>query len=136
MPHHKQISLLLTKAAQDEYVLDKLMDDTQAPVEIFGFHAQQAAEKLLKAILAASGTTYPHTHRLVELIDLARSQGINLPDEFEELRYLTPFAVEFRYDVLPDEIEAPIDKSKVLELINNLRSWAESFIKERMGQEE
>jgi len=41
----KSVELMLDKAAQDEYVLDKLLADDDAPVEIFGFHAQQAAEK-------------------------------------------------------------------------------------------
>ena len=73
MPPRKQhVALLLAKAAQDEYVLDKLLDDSDAPVEIFGFHAQQTAEKLLKAILCHAGIEYPLTHQLVELLDLAR----------------------------------------------------------------
>ena len=73
MPPRKQhVALLLAKAAQEEYVLDKLLDDSDAPVEIFGFHAQQTAEKLLKAILCHAGIEYPLTHQLVELLDLAR----------------------------------------------------------------
>jgi hypothetical protein len=41
MPPRKQhVVLLLAKAAQDEYVLDKLLDDSDAPLEVFGFHAQ------------------------------------------------------------------------------------------------
>lgn len=45
--------LLLRKAEQDFYVLEKLVADARAPVEVFGFHAQQATEKILKAWLAA-----------------------------------------------------------------------------------
>jgi len=47
----KLVGLLLRKADQDIYLLEKLADDEQAPIEIFGFHAQQSAEKLLKASL-------------------------------------------------------------------------------------
>ena len=40
----KQIELLLAKVAQDEYVLDRFLTDSDAPIEVFGFHAQQVAD--------------------------------------------------------------------------------------------
>ncbi len=131
MIQKKQIELLFLKAAQDEYILDKTLDDPEAPLEIIGFHAQQAAEKLLKAILVAGWTTYPQSHRIAELIDLIKAQGVKLPEKFEELRYLTPFAVEFRYDVLPEEPEMELDREQVRGLIKELKSWAEDFAKEK-----
>jgi HEPN domain-containing protein len=36
--------------------------------EIFGFHAQQATEKCLKAWIASLGRRYPRTHDLMALI--------------------------------------------------------------------
>jgi HEPN domain-containing protein len=126
MPQPKLFALLLQKASQDEYVLDKLLADAGAPLEIFGFHAQQAAEKYLKALFAAEGKTYPMTHRLAELIDLAKEQGIQIPEHFDEVRVLTPFAVEFRYDVFPLESEEPLDKTAVRKLLKEIRTWVES----------
>lgn len=127
-PHRKHVALLLAKAAQDEYVLDKLVHDTAAPLEVFGFHAQQAAEKLLKAILSHAGIVYPRTHQLAELLDLAADHGLKLPAEFEELRHLTPFAVEFRYDVLSGEEEDGLDKTAVRGQIAAFRTWAEQYV--------
>lgn len=124
----KSVELMLDKAAQDEYVLDKLLADADAPVEIFGFHAQQAAEKYLKAILLSVECEYPRTHRLTELIDLARGSGVDFPERFEEIRFLTPFAVEFRYDAMPEEPEDPLDKVKIRELLADIRRWVESFV--------
>jgi hypothetical protein len=43
--------LLLRKAQQDESALEKLISDPALPDEIIGFHAQQAIEKTLKAVL-------------------------------------------------------------------------------------
>ena len=43
----EQVLLLLSKAAEDEYVLDRLHGDEDAPDSVYGFHAQQATEKLL-----------------------------------------------------------------------------------------
>jgi HEPN domain-containing protein len=131
MPHQRHIELLLTKAAQDEYVLDKLLPDADAPVEAFGFHAQQAAEKLLKAIIVAAGSEYGLTHQLADLMDAAREAGADVPSAFDDLRYLTPFAVQFRYDVFPDEPEEPVDKAHTRQLVRDLRTWAEAFVHER-----
>jgi hypothetical protein len=41
--------VLLRKAKQDEFVLERLLDDRDVDDDTLGFHVQQAAEKLLKA---------------------------------------------------------------------------------------
>ncbi|MCX7412106.1 MAG: HEPN domain-containing protein [Planctomycetia bacterium] len=48
-----QHDVLLRKARQDELVLERLLGDSDVDDDTLGFHAQQAAEKLLKAALAA-----------------------------------------------------------------------------------
>ncbi len=50
-----QPSMLLRKAMQDELVLERLVNDRDVDDDTLGFHAQQAAEKLLKAALATVG---------------------------------------------------------------------------------
>jgi HEPN domain-containing protein len=124
-------SLLLRKAAQDEYVLDKLLDDAHAPVEVFGFHGQQAAEKLFKAALVCHGASYPRTHRLTELIDLLLSAGVADAKRFDDLRVLTPFAVEFRYDVIPNEGEPALERGRIRARLGELRTWVESLLVSR-----
>jgi hypothetical protein len=54
---------LLLKAAEDEVLLDW----AGTPDAIFGFHAQQAAEKLMKALLAHLGIQFELTHNLTRL---------------------------------------------------------------------
>ena len=39
--------------------VEKLLDDRDIEDDLLGFHSQQAAEKMLKAILAARGVDYP-----------------------------------------------------------------------------
>lgn len=120
------VRLLLDKAKQDEYVVDKLIPDPEAPDEAIGFHAQQAAEKLIKAHLALNNIEYPLIHRLEDLLDLASRCGAPLPSEFEETRFLTPFAVEFRYDALPSEPEEALDRPKLETMLKALRAWIEA----------
>lgn len=98
--------LLLRKAAQDQAVLEKLIDDPVIEAATLGFHAQQAAEKLLKALLALGGHDYPRSHDLELLLDLLASVEVQLPDELLAVETLTPFATIYRYDDLPLE-EAP-----------------------------
>ena len=128
MPPDAQVDLWLTKAAQDEWVVERLLNDPDAPDEILGFHAQQAAEKLLKAALCAARIVFPRTHQLDELLDLAREQGLAVPNELEDIRYLTPFAVELRYDILPAESNEALDRPSVRASLARLHAWALDII--------
>jgi HEPN domain-containing protein len=88
-----QAPLMLRKAASDRYVLDFALPD-----EIFGFHAQQAFEKLFKALIAARGIRYERTHVFKKLLDQLNS--LNEPPLPVPFQFLTlePFAVLMRYD--------------------------------------
>jgi len=120
--------LLLAKARQDEFVLAQFAGNPEAAEETFGFHAQQAAEKLLKAALAAHGVIYPRTHRLGDLLDLARDHGLAVPEEFEALHRLTPFAVEYRYEFFAEEADRPLDRDAVCQEVQRLRAWVEHYL--------
>ena len=63
-----------------------------APVESFGFHVQQAAEKALKAWFALLGETYPLTHSIETLPDLLDDRGAAV-EPFRSLIDYTPYAV-------------------------------------------
>jgi len=114
-------------------MLDKMVGDENAPTEVFGFHAQQATEKLIKALLANNAIVFTRTHRLGELVDLATDNGIELPAGIEFLVDLTPYAVEYRYDVTPDESYDELDKDDVLAQVLALRSWVAAAVSESRG---
>ena len=61
--------MLMRKAAEDEAVLDAILGVETISDEIFGFHCQQAVEKLLKAWLTNQGVHYPKTRNLQALIE-------------------------------------------------------------------
>ena len=89
-----------------------------APVESFGFHVQQAAEKALKAWLALLGEKYPLTHSIETLLDLLDDRGAAV----EPVRSLiddTPYAVEFRYVGVDPDAE-PIDREGAIALVEAL----------------
>ena len=118
---------LLAKADQDLLVISKWKSDPEIAEEIIGFHAQQSAEKMLKAVLAYNEIEYPFTHRLSDLIDMLKDHELSFPDELEEIRYLTPFAVEFRYEVYGEEEEAT-DFELVQTQLLKLQAWAKGMI--------
>lgn len=118
------VEILLRKAKQDEIVLQRLLRDREVDDDTLGFHAQQAAEKLLKAALAARELEFPRTHNLGTLIDLLATAGVALPVELSEIDRLTPFGTVFRYDqVFSDEGQ---DRSLWLAWIRSLRSFVEA----------
>jgi HEPN domain-containing protein len=66
--------------------------------EIFGFHAQQAAEKLYKALITAYGEEHAFTHNLTKLMDHVTRLGEAPPVLPISLEDLSEYAVEFRYE--------------------------------------
>jgi HEPN domain-containing protein len=69
------------------------------PYDTACFHAQQAVEKYLKAILALAGSPIPRTHDLEDIYDHCVAIAPDLLLDPLELSLLTPYAVQLRYDV-------------------------------------
>ena len=103
-------------AERDVLTLRSMTADT--PVESFGFHVQQAAEKALKAWLALLGEKYPLTHSIETLLDLLDDRGA-ATEPFRSLIDYTPYAVEFRYVGVDPDAE-PIDREGAIALVEAL----------------
>ena len=83
------------------------------------FHAQQAAEKALKAVLLAATLCFPLSHDIQELLKIANQGGLAVPPEVAEAVALTHFAVEARYpgyaeEITMVEVEAAIRTAEVV----------------------
>ncbi|MEO6050486.1 MAG: HEPN domain-containing protein [Pyrinomonadaceae bacterium] len=70
--------------------------------EVFGFQAQQAAEKSLKAGIASKSATYPKTHDLMVLLFSLEDLGESV-SELYGIVDLNPFAVQYRYESLDSD---------------------------------
>lgn len=116
-------ALLLAKADQDAAAVRALLGEPSVSDEIIAFHAQQAVEKALKAVLALHGVRYGRTHNLGALIDLAGDAGETVPEWMREAEELTPFAIAFRYEDAPADLE-PFDREQAYELVRRARSWS------------
>ena len=132
MKRREQALLLLRKAAQDETLLDEVLTSDQVSDEIIGFHCQQAAEKILKALLSDVGIRFRKTHEIGALMAMLGQAGHGLPGQFENLDVLTPFGAIYRYEDY-DAIVS-LDRHAARESLRELRAWVETRLRERAGQ--
>ena len=91
------------------------------------FHAQQATEKAIKAVLLSRQTAFPLTHDIEELLRLAEESGLSLPEPVRQAGVLTPYAVETRYPGSWMEITR-VDIDEALHLAQQTISWAEQLV--------
>lgn len=91
------------------------------------FHAQQAAEKTLKALIIAAGILPPKTHKLADLLGLLTRA---VPDELRRrLLLLDRYYLPTRYpDTLPGslaaEMPAQADAEEAISVSIDLDAWA------------
>jgi HEPN domain-containing protein len=120
-------ALLLEKARGDRAALTRLLPHAEVPVWTLGFHAQQAVEKSIKAVLAANSVLYPPSHDIERLLQLLTDAKLPLPPDSDKLPGLTPFAAALRYeDDLGVEQNVPLDRDWALRCASATIAWAES----------
>ncbi|HEX6900442.1 MAG TPA: HEPN domain-containing protein [Thermoanaerobaculia bacterium] len=116
-------SRLLVLARRDLRAAELLRDQPEVGDGIIGFHAQQAAEKALKAWLMILGIDFPRTHDLSLLIHKLDEGGVEVTSLWALLD-LNPFAVQLRYEILDDE---PLDHEATLAQVKALLNHVESL---------
>jgi len=87
----------LARAEQDLRASRVILDAALEDFENVGFHAQQAAEKFLKALLVRHQVEVPKTHNIAHLRGLVAQVDGTLADRLGPADALTPFGVEYRY---------------------------------------
>ncbi|MGH3001473.1 MAG: HEPN domain-containing protein [Gaiellaceae bacterium] len=80
----------LARADADLAAVRALEQRDDVPDEIVGFHGQQAAEKLLKAILATNGIDFHRTHSIRFLLDLLDDHGLAPPPDLHAVAAAPP----------------------------------------------
>jgi hypothetical protein len=119
MSAHDHAKELLLMAGKDRDALRGMLGNPLFADEIFGFHAQQAIEKSLKAWLAIQSIDFPLTHDLSRLLGLLEEAGSDV-DPFWPLVEFTVFAVQARYEAGLMESETPLDRTGVLAEVEQL----------------
>ena len=124
-PHIEEAWRSLRLADRDIQAFDALKANPQVHISMICFHAQQAVEKSLKAVLFSRRIEFKRVHDLVKLARLLSERGIVLPVPEGQLRHLNPFAVTFRYDDIEIELTS---LSNVVSVVADVRRWAKEQV--------
>ena len=124
-PQLEEAERFLRLARRDQAAFAALLSTATVDPAVAIFHAQQAAEKTLKAVMCLHGLAYRRTHDLEELAGMLSDVGVLAPVAVRDLRCLTPYAVEFRYD---DDAIHLISGDTAGALVGALLAWAEAEI--------
>ena len=116
---------LLKLAGDDEIAAREMLPVDAVTDDIIGFHAQQAVEKSLKAVLASRGIDFPFTHDLAALVELCEGAGIELPAPLAEVDRLTPYGARLRYGRV---LAADVDRNVALSWAAAAVVWAAELI--------
>ena len=91
------------------------------------YHAQQAAEKALKAVYRQNGWVFRYTHDLDELIEGVREKGMEVPQEIAEAVILNSYSAEARYPSLSEPVTTE-EYHEAVRLAEAVVTWAEKEI--------
>jgi HEPN domain-containing protein len=113
--------ILLIKAGEDATAVREFAGNPEIADSILGFHAQQAVEKWLKAVTAASGVQHSAIHDIDRLIEIVEGAGIAVPLDRDRLAVLTQYAVPLRYDELLDA--ESLEREVLVALVDEVAAW-------------
>jgi HEPN domain-containing protein len=117
---------LARKAEEDQVAVSEFIGNPRVGDGVIGFHAQQAVEKWLKAVIASRGQKYDRTHDIDRLIEVVTTIGVEISLDIDRLIALTEFAVPLRYEDLLDA--EPLDRDVTLTLVEEVGRWAANAI--------
>ena len=100
----------LAKADQDLNAGEALLSTDTPFLYPACFHAQQAVEKYLKAVLTWHQIEFPKTHIIEELLDLLQQVDSSMTMKLKIAAVLTPYGVEIRYPA--DEPEPGLKEAR------------------------
>jgi len=99
---------------------------SSAPYRLIAYHAQQCAEKYLKAYLIYYRIDFPYTHNIAQLLELCPDKqqwGTSLEDAEE----LTPFAITARYPG-EDEPVNELEARRAIDIAEDVRTTVRSAL--------
>jgi HEPN domain-containing protein len=121
------------RRARSDLEIARVHRNSGIMLEDLCFHAQQAAEKALKAVLIAHAVPFPKTHNIRTLLDLL-PRDLLPPDEVISAAALTDYAVLARY---PGDVE-PVTEGEYQEALHQAEavfSWAGNIIQDARDQQ-
>ena len=117
----------LIKAKNDIVSAKQILLLDNGPIDTPCFHAQQAIEKSLKALLTYHDVLFPKTHDLVSLLDLSLTYTTELRKYKEEFAKMSSYAIEIRY--VADSLEPLKEEAiKALDIAEKVYSLIDKIV--------
>ncbi|MGN6540479.1 MAG: HEPN domain-containing protein [Ginsengibacter sp.] len=119
----KEFEKWFRKAESDLLVIKNNLSSSEVPIDACCFHAQQAAEKYLKAYLVSKRIIFPKTHDLQTLLNLCITANHSFNKIIEPAIRLSDFAIGPRYPdafddlTIDDALNAEKDAKEIKEFI-------------------
>lgn len=124
-PEESEEAWRLRRAARSDLRATRaLVADTGQANDVIGFHAQQAVEKALEAVLVARGREVPYMHDLGLLLDIVAEHTTVTPESLGAADWLTPWAVAARYGAS----DASLDRELALTTAAQAVDWAAAIV--------
>jgi HEPN domain-containing protein len=115
----------LERADHDIITAQQTLLLIDGPTDTPCFHAQQAIEKALKALLTANQVAFPRTHDLLRVLDLTLALMPDLDLYREQFADMETYAVDMRYPDLgfdPSREEALAALALSQEVVSKIRA--------------
>jgi HEPN domain-containing protein len=99
------------------------------PYRLIAYHAQQCAEKYLKAYLVYYRIDFPYTHNIAQLLELCPDKHLwdKILNDAEEL---TPFAITTRYPGEDEPVTKP-EAKKAIKIAAGVRKTIRSALSKK-----
>ena len=109
----RKVKLWISHAEEDLLLAQHALKlKSSSPYKLIAYHAQQCAEKYLKAFLVYHKIDFPYTHNISRLLELCADKA-DWTEKIKDAEELTPFAITTRY---PGEFEE-VTKENVVRAI-------------------
>ena len=100
----KEFEKWFRKAENDLLVIKNNIASDEVPIDACCFHAQQAAEKYMKAYLVSKLINFPKTHDLQSLLNLCITVNHSFNNLIEPAIRLSDYAIAPRYPDAFDDL--------------------------------
>lgn len=125
MTNVKELKSWIALAEEDFAAAKALMRQRKPLLLAACFHAQQSAEKYLKALLILKDFDFPKTHDLPTLNTMCNSNGIITGLILQDLVDLTEYAVRRRY---PGDQPILAEAKDAIKIANSVRRFARTYM--------
>jgi HEPN domain-containing protein len=125
----EKVKVWLAFADEDIRMAEHAMKwKSDIPYRIIAFHAQQCAEKYLKAFLVYHEVDFPYTHSIRRLLELC-SKYADWVNNVIDAKELTPYATTARYPGEDEEVTSS-EAERAIKLANQVCQTVRDALKQ------